>query len=105
MLTSAVTGHWKAGRRTRRPLFALIPYRESRAAVLRSLQFVDRCDGIVFHGNATVAASVYDQVILAETEFSSPLARLEEPRRGKIGPVRAACFEVMKNLVMSLRDR
>jgi hypothetical protein len=58
--------------------------------VLRLLQFIDCCDGVILHGNPTVAASVQDQIVLAETECPSPLARLEEPRRGKIGPVRAA---------------
>ena len=73
--------------------------------MLRFLQFVDGRNGIVLHGNPTVAARVYDQIVFAETEFPSPLAGFKEPRRGKIGPIRAADYEVLANLLMSLGDR
>jgi hypothetical protein len=82
-----------------------IPNRKPLAAVLRFLQFVDGRNGIVLHGNPTVAARVYDQIVFAETEFPSPLAGFKEPRRGKIGPIRAADYEVLANLLMSLGDR
>jgi hypothetical protein len=45
------------------------PDREPLAAVLRSFQFIDSCDGVVFHGNPTVAAGVHDQIILARRNF------------------------------------
>src|SRR5580658_376446 len=84
-----------------RPLFfALIPNSEPRAAMLRPLQFIDGCDGVVFHRNPTVAAGVHDQIILAETEVPSLLAGLEESCRGKVGPVRAAHLEILIDLLM-----
>src|ERR1700722_6459791 len=87
-----------------RHLFALIPNSEPGAAVLRPLQFIYGCDGVVFHRNAAVAAGVYDQIILAETELPSLLAGLEESCGCKVGPVRVAHLKILINLLMRLRD-
>ena len=86
-------------------VFALIPNSEPLAAVLWLLQFINYCDGVVFHGDSTITAGVRNQIVLAETEFPGPLAGFEEPCRGKIAPIRFAYTEILEDLLMRLCDR
>lgn len=41
------------------------------------LQFIDHCHCIILYGDMAVAVSIYNKVILAETEFACPFSRFQ----------------------------
>lgn len=41
------------------------------------LQIIDHCHCIILYGDMAVAVSIYNKVILAETEFACPFSRFQ----------------------------
>lgn len=67
--------------------FWLISNGESLLVMSRFLQFVNHCDGIIFHGDMALAIGIYDEVVLAKTELACSFSRFQRTSRGEENPV------------------
>lgn len=55
----------------------LITYGKTLEMMYGLLQFINHCHCIVLHRDMTVAVSIYNKIILTETEYASPFTRFQ----------------------------